>query len=261
MPELPDVQVMKEVFDRCALNSRIDDLEVVNAKVLRGVDEKKLKESLRGKTFVESVRRGKYILAGLDTGQALVFHFGMTGYFHQRNGEPDKYRCISFVFENKPSLEYVSIRLLGGVSLSGSVNGFINEKKLGPDALSCTQQEFESRLSAGSGSVKSALMDQEKISGLGNIYADEILYQAHIHPLTPLSSLGEKQLKSLHRTMHRVLDVAIRHHANPAEMPGGYLLTHRKKGEKCPRCDGEVKKINVSGRSSYYCESCQKKVQ
>ncbi|MFP4418833.1 MAG: Fpg/Nei family DNA glycosylase [Chitinivibrionales bacterium] len=259
MPELPDVHAFKEVFDNVALHKRVQDLEINNAKVVQGLNGKKLKSHLQGKTFVGSERRGKYLLVTLDSDEVLAFHFGMTGYLYGRNGEPDRYRRVTFLLDDNRYLEYVSKRMLGRLSLSDSIEHFVEEKGLGPDALYCTEEQFTSRISASSNSIKSALMDQSRIAGLGNIYSDEVLYQAHLHPAVQADSLSDKQRKSLFRVMRRVLDVAIRHHANPTEMPDGYLLRHRKKGEKCPKCGGRIQKDTISGRSSYYCDFCQKK--
>ena len=102
-------------------------------------------------------------------------------------------------------------------------------------------------------------MDQALISGLGNIYVDEILYQCRLHPEKSTGDISRKQQEMLFKNMKAVLKTAIRKKADPDQLPGTYLIPHRKEDEKCPKCDGKIKKIRVNNRGTYFCPECQHK--
>lgn len=188
-----------------------------------------------------------------------MLHFGMTGwlkYFKDLKDDTphDRFRLN---FENGFHLAYDCQRLLGRVDLTGSPEELIGEEGLGPDSLSLDLFAFKVRLEGRGGAIKSALMNQKVIAGIGNIYADEILFQAAIHPKKSAGELGEGALKNLYEKTKEVLEAAIECGADPGELPGSFLLGHRGEGAECPGCGGEVEKIKVSGRTGYYCPGCQ----
>jgi formamidopyrimidine-DNA glycosylase len=187
----------------------------------------------------------------------MVLHFGMTGdlaYYKDRHDRPEYARMVLDLC-NGFHLAYISQRMLGEIGLADDVDGFIKEHELGPDALSdqVDAKIFERMLEGRKGMIKPTLMDQSIIAGIGNVYSDEILFQAGIHPKTPVSELSGEDRKQLYRAMRRVLRTAARNRADPGNMPRGYILPRREEGAECPVCGGKVKKITVSGRSSYYC--------
>jgi formamidopyrimidine-DNA glycosylase len=116
-------------------------------------------------------------------------------------------------------------------------------------------------LSKRRGEIKAALMDQSLLAGIGNVYSDEILFQARLHPKTPAEKLDNKQIDAMYRVMRRVLKTAISKGAGSAELfrraPRTYLLRHRENGAPCPRCGGKVKATKAAGRTAYYCPKCQ----
>ena len=190
----------------------------------------------------------------------LVLHFGMTGdlaYF--KEDTIPKYCQLLLRFENQYRLAYTCVRKLGKIGLIDHKDTFIEKQGLGPDAYQVEWEHFLEIMESKRGMIKSAFMDQSTLAGLGNIFADEILFQEKLHPKKPVSELGEKELKSLFHTMKNVIETSIKHKADPDKLPEGYLISHREKEASCPRCKGSVEKITISGRSTWFCPSCQDK--
>ncbi|MBD3241325.1 MAG: Fpg/Nei family DNA glycosylase [Chitinivibrionales bacterium] len=260
MPELPDVELFRRVVGRHARHRAVSRVVVRSSKVLGGISGRSLDSAVRGRQFTMTVRRGKHLFIELsDVDRALHVHFGMSGSFVIRDdGDSDgRFDRVVFGFNDGGRLCYVSKRQLGAISVVHSVEQAIEELALGPDALAITADDFDELVRSAGGMVKSLLMDQEKIAGVGNIYSDEILFQAGIHPKARCDSLDKRARKKLWRSMRRVLEMAIDRDAQPNRMPSSFLLPHRTPGEPCPRCGGKVSKVSVSGRSSYVCARCQ----
>jgi len=261
MPELPDVEVFRRYADATALHQRISDVDVRDAKLLRDVSRGKLARELAGGKFQGTDRHGKYLGLQLDSGVWLVLHFGMTGllrYFKHAEDEPE-YARLLITFSNGYHLAYVNQRRLGTVRLTGDFAHFVSDQQLGPDALDCDRRAFRELLSTGRGTLKTLLMKQEAIAGVGNIYADEALFQAGIHPTTRPAQLDEETVGRLHQTLRHVLRTAIDRKVDPAALPKSWLLPRREKGGRCPKSHGPLKLLKVSGRTTYFCPKCQPK--
>jgi len=264
MPELPDVEIYKRYLDAHALRRTIVDVAVNDVRILGDLPADAFVVRLRGNRFEESRRHGKHLLVRLQRGGWLTLHFGMTGnlvYF--RKGEDDPpYDRVRFDFEGS-HLAYVNRRMLGRVGLADDADAFIREEGLGPDALD-PAFDLEALTRAISGrrrDVKSVLIDQALIAGIGNIYADEILFQARLHPKTPATSLDAEQRAALFRQIKAVLETAIERGAGAEQflerLPEHYLLPHRDKGGRCPRCGSAIATLKSGGRTSYFCPRCQ----
>ncbi len=261
MPELPDVEVYRRYLDATARGKKITGVEIRTAKILSGGSGKKFCDRLTGRTLGATRRRGKYLFARLEGDGWLVEHFGMTGelkYFRDPAYEPDHTRML-LLLDNGYRLAYVNVRLLGKIARAETIEEFAGEHNLGPDALEIGREEFAGILEKKRGSLKSALMNQKDLSGIGNIYSDEILFQAGLHPQSEPRELDRETVNRLHRTMRRVLKTAIRNKADPKFFPAGYLTGKREEGGDCPRCGGKIERLKISGRSAYYCPRCQKK--
>jgi formamidopyrimidine-DNA glycosylase len=167
------------------------------------------------------------------------------------------YDRLRIDFVNGFHLAYVCQRMLGEVDLAEDAESFIRGKNLGPDALDLDFATFGNIIHGRRGAIKSTLMNQQRIAGIGNIYADEILFQTGLHPNTISDRLDEKMLRRLFQRMKRVLRTAIDHHADSRRLPRTYVLRQRYKGGTCPRCRGELKRAKISGRTAYYCSQCQ----
>lgn len=261
MPELPDVEIRKRYIDATCLHQKIESVQVNDPIVLDGLTPQSLGRALADQSFESTLRHGKYLFVELDDQKWMTMHFGMTGnlkYYKDEKEQPD-YKQVTFHFKNGYQLAYVMPRKLGEIQIIDSVNDFLEEKELGPDALNIDPDEFYKLLSGRRGMIKSTLMNQEVLAGVGNVYSDEILFQARIYPRAQISDLDREQLRAVFDAMRDVLETVIERGANPADLPASYLTPHRSKGEACPRCGGKIKKIEVSGRSGYYCPQCQKK--
>ena len=233
-----------------------------NRKVLEGISVNKLEERIVGYSFKSTKRHGKYLFINLKDFTWMVFHFGMTGnlkYFKYPDKEPS-YSRLSFNFVNGYHLVYISQRMLGRIRLVNDIGQFIHNKKLGPDALKIDFRTFKKIMKRGRGSIKSSLVNQKLIAGIGNIYSDEILFHSHIHPMSNVKQMNDEKIKKIFYKIKNILQTAINCRANPKLFPKTYLFHYRKKGSKCPYCGEEVKRIKISGRSSYYCPRCQNKM-
>lgn len=261
MPELPDVEVFRRYLDSTALHKTITEVEVETARILEGVSKAKLQKALTGRQFQVTHRHGKHLLAAFDKDAWLTFHFGMTGflkYFKQMDQEPEHDRLL-ISFDNEYHLAYVSQRKLGAVGLTDDVEDFVEEKELGPDALRIDLEGLRQVIKGKRGSIKSFLMNQKHLAGIGNIYSDEILFQSRLHPKAEVNNLARDTVEQLYQAMQDVLRGAIAAQADPERFPKAFLIPHRHPGGTCPRCRGEVKKISISGRSGYFCPACQGK--
>ena len=188
-------------------------------------------------------------------------HFGMTGslqYFKNDEQAP-RYARVLFVFANNHRLAFDDQRQFGQIGLLKDVDEFLKEHELGPDALDLHLGEFRKILGKHRGAVKSVLLNQRIIAGIGNIYADEILFRARVHPTTETSRLGDKALTKLFRASHYVLRKAIAAKANTSQMPRSWLLPHRGRGGKCPRCGRKLRSARIGGRTAWFCPQCQKR--
>ena len=257
MPELPEVETFKQYIERTSLERPIARLEVRNDTVIRGADRSALTEAVEGSELLSIRRRGKQLFLELSKGGWLTWHFGMTGRpvsLRQEEEEPRFVRVL-LAFEHG-SLAFVDGRMLGHIGLTSSPERFIEEKRLGLDALDITWEEFSSTFGSARGAIKTALMDQHRVAGIGNLYSDEILFQCRIDPRAEARFLSRSDMRCMHRTMRRVLNRAIAVGADLDRLPSSYLLRHRSAGSPCPRCGSVVRSETIGGRTAYFCPSC-----
>ncbi|MFP4053938.1 MAG: Fpg/Nei family DNA glycosylase [Phycisphaerae bacterium] len=263
MPELPDVAGFQQYLDSTALRKSVSHTHVPVRKVLDDATPQLLSRRLKGKSLKESRRHGKYLFARAPDAGWLVMHFGMTGelQYSEESEEMPEHTCVALDFENGGQLAFRCPRKLGRVSFAEDVDEFLRDHDLGPDALddSLSADRFVELLGDRRGSIKSALMDQSLIAGIGNIYSDEILFQAGLRPDSKVDQLSEKQVRIIYRVMRRVLATASRHGGDLRKLPPRYMLPDRSPHKPCPRCDGKLRKKTVSGRSAIYCPNCQSK--
>ncbi len=196
MPELPDVEGFKRLLVKTALGKRIDRVSVHDARILGKCAPRSFIEGLEGVSFAEARRHGKHLMARLDRGGWLTLHFGMTGAL--RFVEEPPFTRVRFDFAKDGHLAYTNKRMIGRVGLVDDAADFIAEEKLGPDALDrrFDFDAFEARITGIKRDVKSVLMDQEIVAGIGNIYSDEILFQARVDPRTRIDQLSAAQRRT-----------------------------------------------------------------
>jgi len=260
MPELPDVEVFKNYLDATSLHQHIHKINIYDQQVFESSAEK-FKEILEGHSFDHTRRIGKYLFVKIKSDGYLLMHFGMTGYLKYFKNESEKPDYIQLLvsYSNGFHLAYISKRKLGKLQIIEDLDKFCSENEIGPDALELDKKEFEELLSGKKGMVKTALMNQSILSGLGNVYVDEILFQSHIHPEQKLKNIDQEQRVKIYKKMNQVLRMAISQKADPDQLPDNYLLPHRKEGEKCPECGEMIKKIRINNRGTYICPECQQK--
>jgi formamidopyrimidine-DNA glycosylase len=259
MPELPEVEGFRKKIDPTALHKKIQNIEIHDAYILK-IPENKFKKTLQGKEFNLTKRRGKYLFVGFNS-KNMMLHFAMSGnvkYFNDLSQEPE-YSKIRIKFENGDYLSIISIRKLGRVEIINEIEEFIKENEIGPDALELNLKEFKKIMREKRRSyAKTALMDQSALSGIGNEYSDEILFQAKIYPKIKISDLEESSIEILYKSIKKVLKTAIDININDKEFPNEFIITHRDEKDNCPKCGSNIKKFKISSRHGFYCPSCQK---
>jgi len=190
MPELPSVEIFKNYFDSTSLNQNIKEIAVNNPEILVDTTTKDI-QNFKSSCFLSSSRYGKYLFARISKENFIVFHFGMTGFFkyHPLSEGQTPHSRISFIFENDNVLDFEDPRKFGKVSISKNIPDFVERKHLGPDALEIDYNMFKKMFGGRKGNLKPLLMNQQFLAGIGNLYADEILYQSGIHPLRKANNL------------------------------------------------------------------------
>ena len=261
MPELPEVESFRKVIDRTSLNKKIEVARLASPNMLLKTKEKDLIRALEDNAFNETFRHGKFLFIKLKSEMTLMLHFGLTGdivYVKAGDDPPEKF-ALKFHFEDDTDLFFTDTRKMGKIALVKDIDEFISERKYGTDALKIKEKDFVERIGKKKMAVKTALMDQKTLAGVGNEYSDEILFQTKIHPASTATALSEKQLKDIYKSMTTILKDAVKANANRDKLKQYFFLDNRKAGLKCPRCKGDTAFETIGGRSSYFCPKCQKK--
>jgi formamidopyrimidine-DNA glycosylase len=258
MPELPSVEIYKRYFDRNALKQRIESVEITSPEILVETNSHEMKKGLLCQMFVGSQRYGKYLFGELTGEMFLVMHFGMTGYLHYGTLTGSKHPRLILSFSNGNHLIFDDTRKFGKLGLTRNPDLFITRKKLGPDALKIDFKKFLKIFQRRTGMIKPLIMNQNLIAGIGNLYADEILYQSRVHPQTPAHHLKIRDWERLFQETKKVLKIAIKYKDRPENLPSPFLLPHRYEGGACPGGEN-LEIIKVGGRTTYICPQQQKR--
>jgi formamidopyrimidine-DNA glycosylase len=273
MPELPEVETIARTLTPAVRGRVIAGVELLYRPLLRTGSRKGL-DALRGRRVLGVSRRGKMLLIACEGGRTLVFHLKMTGQFSfAATGEArDKHTRLVVRFEaGANELVFRDVRKFGFLlCLEGDPMAACGELAcLGPEPLEVGLAEFAALLARRKGRVKSLLLDQTVIAGIGNIYADEMLFDARIHPEAPASSLGKKAVERLYDAMKMILALAIAEKGSTLQdyrdaegKAGNFQFFHKvydRKGEPCVVCGSPVRMKRIGGRSSHFCPQCQRK--
>jgi formamidopyrimidine-DNA glycosylase len=262
MPELPEVETFKRYLDSTSLHQRITTVEVRDAYVLKRTSARELARRLNGRRFENSHRRGKHLFVRAGDKLWLRLHFGMTGsleYLKHDRLTPKTARVI-FRFSNNCRLVFDDQRKFGEIELIEDLDEFLRAHGLGPDALKIGFSQFKATIQNRRGALKAILLNQQLIAGIGNLYADEILFRTRMRPARDAAGLTEKDLTQLFRATRDVLEKAIAVKTDFHRLPKSWLLTHRGKGGRCPRCRRALKSATIGGRTSWFCGHCQKQI-
>ena len=270
MPELPEVETIVRGLNRrnSRLASPVSRVIVRGGKIFKSPGITKLV----GEKLEKISRRGKNILMWFEQGQCLAIHLGMTGqlYWTDSKQKPDRHRHLRLEFEQtKQALQFRDVRRFGQVKLYKSKKEVWSDekiKKLGPDALQVSLADFR-RLLQHRRMIKALLLDQTVIAGFGNIYTDESLFAAKIHPSKRADEISPAKVKKLYGAMRRIFKEAIaaggssiRDYRNSDGQEGSFQTKHkvyRRTGLKCRRCGSKIERLIVAGRSSHICPTCQ----
>jgi formamidopyrimidine-DNA glycosylase len=248
VPELPEVETYAQVFRRHALGRTVARVRVLDDRVL-AVRKSALAKSLTGRQFSEVRRHGKHLFA--RAGDVwLRLHFGMSG---DLTPGVERFARVVFEFDDGTCVAFDDLRLFGVVDLCRDPDEFIRERGLGPDPLAIGVREFRKRLAGKRGAIKAVLLSQEVIAGVGNLYADETLYRAGIHPSRAADTLGAAEVKTIFTALRRVLADAI------SERYRGFMVEEREEGARCRRCGGTIRRTVVAGRTTYFCSLHQRR--
>jgi formamidopyrimidine-DNA glycosylase len=258
MPELPEVETIRREITPQITGSRISAITGSQPTLDPGLTV--LRTWKKDWCIKGTSRHGKYLFADLDSGSSLVFHFGMTGdlVLVPRDETDPPYTRAMVSFTDGSRLAFTDPRRFGRIGWTLDRDDFIRVKHLGPDALAIQAEELVRILQRSRQRMKFLLLDQHNLAGIGNIYADEILFQVGIHPLREAASLTLGQATRLHPSMQDILRTAISLEADFNRYPATWLIPHRAPGERCPVCSGEVNRVMIAGRYAYFCPSCQK---
>ena len=262
MPELPEVETVVRSITPHVLGQTIRHASVTSHRVTRG-DFRRTTQALTGATIRHIHRRGKQIYFELGRG-VLYVHLGMTGKLLW-NAPPGKY--VRAVLElDSGTLLYDDVRQFGRFEFFPKLPDLF--ERSGPDALSVEFTEFFERLKSHKGHIKPLLLNQAFIAGVGNIYADESLFAAGVHPRARATRISKKRAEELHRTIVAVLELAIQHrgssisdYVDAAGEPGKFQQQHNvygRAGKPCARCGHAIKRIVLGQRGTHYCPRCQR---
>ena len=278
MPELPEVETIKRDLKPLVAGRKIIGVKILpdpgGLRVLRRYPSRqRFVRRLKGAVIREVKRRAKYLLFPLSTGDTLIIHLGMSGqllYRKQADGL-ERFARIVFKLDGGRELRFVDPRKFGETYLYSEKRGDkeVELSVLGPEPLSrgFAAKSLSDILRGRRRPIKSLLMDQRLISGIGNIYSDEILFAAGINPLRPASSLRDGEIRSLHKAIREILARAIRLRGTSVSdyrdgfgNEGGFqerLMVYQRGGGKCRRCQGIIRSVKVQGRTSCFCFRCQ----
>jgi formamidopyrimidine-DNA glycosylase len=273
MPELPEVETIARTLAPSLIGRVIAGIDLIYRPLLRGGRPGRL-QGIIGRRVLGVRRRGKMLLIEIEGGRTLVFHLKMTGQFlFAGAAEPrDKHVRLAVRFEDgRNELRFRDVRKFGFLlCLDGPPERSCGELSgLGPEPLDVGLPDFADILKARKGRIKSLLLDQTRIAGIGNIYADEMLFNAGIHPETRASALPKPSVARLHASMTKVLAEAIAAKGSTLQdyrdadgNEGSFQDSHRvydREGEPCVVCGGSVRMKRIGGRSSHFCPRCQRR--
>jgi formamidopyrimidine-DNA glycosylase len=273
VPELPEAETIVRGLRPVIVGRKIRRVEVVHADVLRQLP-RRFSSSLRGATISGVHRRGKNVLLDLDEGRVIAVNLGMTGRLvpvNDGDGHAGEWThpAVRFAFEGGGALVFDDTRRFGTVECLTSAGWEARSARMGPEPLEggFTARALHAALAGSRAPVRSWLLDQRKIAGVGNIYANEALHLAGIHPMRQARSIDRAHAAALHRSIRRVLNRAIRaggttirDYRTAEGASGRYarrLLVYGRDGSPCARCRSEVKRVVFGGRSAFFCPTCQ----
>lgn len=275
MPELPEVETIRRDLMSVVRGRRITGVTLVEPLVVKHPDPGAFVGGLAGQTIDEVERRAKYLLLHLRSGSSWVVHLMLEGQFFYQPAGTALASDIKLVVQLDDGHQLVLRDVVGlartFLATEDELHSVLKLDELGPEPLESefTYAAFLSRLKRRTGMIKPLLLDQKVMAGIGNVYADEALFRARLHPKRKANTLTDQELRRLYTAIREVLSEGIAHRGTSATrglyrdlwgQKGHYqdhLTVFRRKGMPCPGCEGTVEQIQVGGRSTFVCPSCQ----
>lgn len=274
MPELPEVETIKNTLKKFVINRKIKEIAVHWPNIIKEPDDvEHFKMILAGQTIHDITRKGKFLLFQLDD-YVLVSHLRMEGKYsvHQASEPVKKHTHVMFTFTDEQELRYNDVRKFGTMHVHHKGKELIEKplNQLGPDPFdeAFTFDYFYQKLKKTDRVIKSALLDQTIVAGLGNIYVDETLFKANVHPLNRSSKLTKKEIKAIQEQAILTLEEAvkqggttIRSYVNGQGEMGMFqqeLFVYGQENKACKRCGNPITKMKIGGRGTHVCTVCQK---
>ncbi len=275
MPELPEVELVAQSLEKLVTNRRIVVAELFRERLAPFNSPADFAERLNNSKIMRVGRRGKHILFDLDNGNTLIAHLRMSGRFMllPTERENPKYTHAAFYFADETRLVFQDQRHFGFMRIveTAKLAETKELKKLAPEPFGAdfTPEYFREILKTSKKSLKEFLLDQTKVTGLGNIYASEAMFLARINPQTLANEVSAKKANDLFEKIREVLAESIAHgstlNVNPENIDGSYYgggfshgwRVYDRENEKCVRCQTNIKRLKQGGRSTYFCPNCQ----
>jgi formamidopyrimidine-DNA glycosylase len=272
VPELPEVETIRRGLEPFVVGRRIERAAIHDPRLTRPFDPDEVARQLRGERITGLDRRGKYLVVHFESGRVLLVHLRMTGNFRVAGSDPadGPHDRAVLRLDNGSDVIYRDIRRFGTWLLvePHELEPYLAER-VGEEPLeeAFRTAALASRLAGRRAPIKAALLDQRTVAGMGNIYADEALWRARIHPLRPAGELERDELRRLHRALRDALRMGIArqgatlsNYATPNGERGRMqeeFKVYGREGEPCPRCGTPIEKIRAAGRGTHYCPNCQ----
>jgi formamidopyrimidine-DNA glycosylase len=272
VPELPEVETIRTRLAPGLTGRRFERVEISDPRLTRPEPPEAVAAQLEGERVSEVGRRGKYLVVEFESGRHLLIHLRMTGNVqHPARGGADPYRRAVVRLDDGSDVAYRDVRRFGTWELlePGELEEYFAARRLGGEPLErgFTTAALTRALAGRRAPVKAALLDQRAAAGVGNIYADEALWRARIHPLRQAGALTPGEIASLRKAIRAALELGIarqgatlRDYRGPDGAPGQMqdrFRVYGRAGEPCPRCGTPIEKIRAGGRGTWFCPSCQ----
>src|SRR4051794_35246189 len=272
MPELPEVESVRTKLEPVLTGRSFERVEINDTRLVRPYEPAEVAAELEGERVAAVERRGKYLIVRFESGRALLVHLRMTGSLRHTSGDlaEDPHRRAVVRLDNGSDVTYRDVRRFGTWLLlePGELEPYL-DARIGEEPLDAlfTAARLGERLATRRAPIKAALLDQRTLAGMGNIYVDEALWRAKIHPLRPAESLDKNELRRLHRAVRTTLEHGIARQGSTLrnyELPDGgsgsmqnEFKVYGRGGEPCDRCGTPIANTRVAGRGTWFCPACQ----
>ena len=272
MPELPEVETVRTRLEPVLTGRRFEHVEIHDPRLVRPYEPAEVAAELEGERVAAVERRGKYLIFRFESGRVLLIHLRMTGSLRHTSGDlaEDPHRRAVVRLDNGSDVAYRDVRRFGTWLLlePGELEPYLGTR-VGEEPLDAlfTAARLGERLARRRAPIKSALLDQRTLAGMGNIYVDEALWRAKVHPLRAAESLDRNELRRLHKAVRAALEAGIarqgstlRDYALPDGDSGSMqheFKVYGREGEPCDRCGTPISKTRVAGRGTWFCSTCQ----